>query len=61
MSSEKINNTHYDISVLDSHTEAYLNIKWIIDVEETKKNHLRQKFITFINDSITALKIHGYI
>jgi len=61
MISEKLNNTHYDISVLDYHTEAYLNIKWIIDVEETKKNHIQQRFFTFINNGIIALKIHGYI
>lgn len=61
MSSNKLNIIYDDISVLDYHTEAYLNIKWIMDVEETKKNHIKQKFDNFINDSIIFLKIWGYL
>jgi t-SNARE complex subunit (syntaxin) len=61
MSSNKLNIIYDDISVLDYHTEAYLNIKWRMDVEETKKNHIKQKFDNFINDSIIFLKIWGYL
>ena len=61
MSSNKLNIIYYDMSVLDYHTETYLNIKWIMDVEETKKNHIKQKFDNFINDSIVFLKIWGYL